>query len=465
MKREPSITRRLILALTTAMAIFWLAAIGLGIQVMQHEFDELFDSAQQETAQRLLALIVDDLNPRAETDPSGVAILNTPASREYLTYQVRDKDGNVVLRSNNASPEPFDAPLVRGFHNNDRQRIYTEATADGALFIQVADRLGNRREAVRESAVTLLLPLIVLIPASILAIWLILGRALRPIEMLRRNIATKDSGNMAAVEGDELPKEIKPIARSVNLLLARLRSALEAEREFTANSAHELRTPIAGALAQTQRLAEELSAGAARTRARQVESSLVDLGRLAEKLLQLSRAEAGIGASDKAADLSKVLEMIVSDYERDSRTKGRVNYVPDAGATLVRYADMDAFGIVMRNLIENALLHGDRDRPATVSLDKAGTIRVVNGGPAIPEADLTGLKKRFWRGPTSASGSGLGLAIADRIVSQMGGTLELLSPASDETSGFEAKVNLPAKDLQIGPKGASRRGNFRGRKA
>ncbi len=301
MRREPSITRRLILALTSSMVIFWLAAIGLGIQVMQHEFDELFDSAQQETAQRLLALIVEDLNQRAETYPSGVAILKTPASREYLTYQVRDKDGNVVLRSNDASPEPFDAPLVRGFQNNDRlKRIYTEATADGALFIQVADRLGNRREAVRESAVTLLLPLIMLIPASILAIWLILGRALKPIETLRRDIATKDSGNMAAIHGDELPKEIKPIARSVNLLLARLRSALEAEREFTANSAHELRTPIAGALAQTQRLAE-LSAGAARTRARQVESSLVDLGRLAEKLLQLSRAEACIGASDKAA--------------------------------------------------------------------------------------------------------------------------------------------------------------------
>ncbi len=92
-------------------------------------------------------------------------------------------------------------------------------TADGSLFLQVADRFKNRREAVRESTVTLLIPLVALIPASIFAIWFIVGRALRPIETLRRDIGTKDSGNMAEVDGQKLPVELRPIARSVNLLL------------------------------------------------------------------------------------------------------------------------------------------------------------------------------------------------------------------------------------------------------
>jgi two-component system OmpR family sensor kinase len=444
MKREPSIIQPLILALTGVMVVFWLVAIGLGLLVIQEELGELFDSAQQEATRRLLALIVDDLSQRDGADPASVATLQTAAGREYLTYQMRDRDGNVILRSNDASPEPFDAPLARGFHNNHRQRIYTEETADGRFFMQVADRLANRREAMRESAVTLLLPVIVLIPASIFAIWFIVGRALKPIETLRREIATKDSGNMAPVDDGRLPKEIKPIAHSVNLLLGRLRSALEAEREFTANSAHELRTPIAGALAQVQRLAEELPAGAAKTRARRIENSLVNLGRLAEKLLQLSRAEAGIGASGTVTDLRQVLEMVVSDYERDSRTSGRLSYTADDGATLLRNADVDAFGIVMRNLIENALLHGDQNQPVRISLDDVGTIRIVNRGAVIEQTDLAALKKRFRRGATSALGSGLGLAISDRLVIQMGGTLELLSPASGETSGFEARVSLPA---------------------
>jgi two-component system OmpR family sensor kinase len=444
MKREPSITRPLIAALTTVMVVFWLVAIGLSIRVMQHEFDEIFDSAQQETTERLLALILDDMDQRSIADPHGIAMLNTAANREYLTYQVRDASGKVVLRSNDAASEPFPAPLEAGFHDSQTARIYTEQTTDGTLFLQVADRFKNRREAVRESAVTLLFPLIALIPASIFAIWFIVGRALRPLDTLRHDIGTKDGGNLAEVESAGLPKELKPIARSVNLLLGRLHSALESEREFTANSAHELRTPIAGALAQTQRLAEELPAGPMRTRARQVETSLVNLGRLSEKLLQLARAEAGIGGSATPTDLRQVLGMVVTDYERDSRSQGRLRYNAAPDVTLVRNADVDAFGIITRNLIENALVHGDPELPIDISIEPNGVVRVVNGGPLVTETDMASLKKRFRRGKTSASGSGLGLAIADRIASQMGGTLELISPATGETSGFEARITLPA---------------------
>lgn len=444
MKRERSITRPLITALTTVMVIFWLIAIGLSIRVMQHEFDEIFDSAQHETTERLLALILDDMDQRGIGDPHGIAMLNTAANREYLTYQVRDPSGKVVLRSNDALAEPFPAPLETGFFDSATARIYTEKTSDGSLFLQVADRFKNRREAVRESAVTLLIPLIALIPASIFAIWFIVGRALKPLDALRQDIGTKDGGNLAEVESAGLPKELKPIARSVNLLLGRLRSALETEREFTANSAHELRTPIAGALAQTQRLAEELPPGPTKARAHQVESSLVNLGRLAEKLLQLARAEAGIGGSATATDLRPVLDMIVTDYERDSRSQGRLRYTAAPATKLVRNADMDAFGIILRNLIENALVHGDPEQSVDISLDANGVVRVVNGGPLVPESDIAMLKRRFRRGNTSASGSGLGLAIADRIVSQMGGTLDLISPASGQSSGFEARITLPA---------------------
>ena len=313
-----------------------------------------------------------------------------------------------------------------------------------ATFGYETDTLDGVGEAVRESAATLLWPLIVLIPASIFAVWFVVGRALKPIETLRQDIATKDGGNMAPIESGRLPREIKPIARSVNLLLARLRAALEAEREFTANSAHELRTPIAGALAQTQRLAQELPAGPVRQRAQQVEASLTNLGRLAEKLLQLSRAEAGIGRSDTPSDLKAILDMLMVDYARDSRTEGRVAYQAEPGAAMVRNADIDAFGIVIRNLVENALSHGDPEQPVEVSIDGNGTIRVVNDSSVIAAADLANLKRRFRRGATNAPGSGLGLAIADRITTQMGGTLELISPASGSRSGFEARITLPA---------------------
>ncbi|MFT4181808.1 MAG: ATP-binding protein [Rhizobium sp.] len=441
--RPMSITRRLIAALTGTVVLFWLIAVGIGVYVVNKELSETFDGALQETAQRLMPLVVDDLADRDPTaDPQTLENLEKGLNREYLTYQVLDATGKLILHSHDAPKTPYDVPLTIGFHNTPKYRIYTESSSNGALFLHVADAFKNRREASRESGVALLWPLLALIPASIVAIWFAVGRSLRPIDRLRADIATKDGGNMAPLQSDTLPHELRPIARSVNLLLERLRSALEAEREFTANSAHELRTPIAGALVQTQRLIAELPKGPLTERAGRIETSLSNLGRLAEKLLQLSRAQAGIGAGDKPADLMAVIETVIGDYDRDTGTAGRILLERRADEKLVRNVDIDAFAIVIRNLLENALIHGPADDEVTVRVE-AGVIHVVNGGRALSEEELASLKKRFWRGKTKASGSGLGLAIAERIVSQIGGRLDLLSPATGQADGFEARITLP----------------------
>ncbi|OCJ02773.1 two-component sensor histidine kinase [Agrobacterium sp. 13-626] len=442
--RPTSITRRLIAALTGTVVVFWLIAVGIGVYVVNHELSETVDGALQETAERLMPLVVDDLaNRDPSSDPQSLEELNKGLNREYLTYQVLDASGKVILHSHDAPPIAYEVPLKIGFHNTPKYRIYTESSMNGTIFLHVADAFKNRREASRESGVALLWPLLALIPASILAIWFAVGRSLRPIDRLRSDIATKDGGNMVPLESDTLPRELQPIARSVNLLLERLRSALEAEREFTANSAHELRTPIAGALAQTQRLIAELPAGPLVERAGRIETSLSNLGRLAEKLLQLSRAQAGIGTGDKPVDLMAVIETIIGDYDRDTGTAGRILLESNPDETLIRNVDIDAFAIVMRNLIENALIHGPTDDEVTVKVD-GDVIRILNGGHALSLEELAGLKKRFWRGKTKASGSGLGLAIAERIVGQIGGRLVLLSPAAGRADGFEARITLPS---------------------
>ena len=444
--KEPSrasITWRLIAALTGTVVLFWLIAVGIGVYVVNKELSETFDGALQETAERLLPLVLDDLANRDHSgDPQSLEQLNKGLNREYLTYQVLDANGKVILHSHDAPPTAYEVPLEIGFHNTPRYRIYTESSADGTIFLHVADAFKNRREASRESGVALLWPLLALIPASIVAIGLVVGRSLRPIDRLRSQIATKDGGNMMPLDSETLPRELQPIARSVNLLLDRLRLALEAEREFSANSAHELRTPIAGALAQTQRLLAELPPGQSTERAARIETSLSNLGRLAEKLLQLSRAQAGIGAGEKPIDLIDVIETVIGDYDRDTGTAGRVLLEDDTKERLIRNIDIDAFAIVMRNLIENALIHGPVDDEVTVRVDDS-TVRVVNGGTVLSQEELAGLKKRFWRGKTKAAGSGLGLSIVERIVNQIGGRVDLLSPATGRPDGFEARITLP----------------------
>lgn len=435
-------TRQLILLLTAATFVFWLLAVAVGASVMRSEFDEVFDSALKETSARLLPLLVEDLFKRDPGDgPRRIGFAGTEGD-EYLTYQLRDSAGRVLLHSHSAEPVPFGVPLQEGFADTATHRVYTDTAVSGTLFLQVADPLDHRREAMTESVASLFLPLALLIPASVLAIWLLVRRTLAPLEELRSQIGIRDGTNLSPLSAGQLPPELGSIAQSVDRLLERLRVALDAEREFAANSAHELRTPIAGALAQTQRLILELPDGVGKRRARDVEKALSGLSHLAEKLLQMARADSGIGLADKDVDLGPIVSLIVRDFQRGAAGKGRIRLTSPA-APLKRRVDVDAFGIALRNLIENAVKHGAAGKSIDVSASADGTLTVTNAGPIVPEAELANLTRRFKRGPTAALGSGLGLAIASMLIERMGGRLELASPTAGRTDGFEARIVLP----------------------
>lgn len=442
---SPSMTRRLILSLTLVMTCLWLLAVGLGLVVMEEELAEIFDGTLQDTAERLVPLAVDDLDHRGSPGaaPQQLQTASSSGDHEYLVYQVRDRTGRVLIRSHDAPEQPFETPLKAGFWKDATFQFYTATSEDRQVFVQVADAFENRDEAAREGALALFLPLILLIPVSGMAIWLTVRQVMRPIGSLRREIETKDGGNMEPIDAAMLPRELQPIAVSVNLLMSRLRTALDAEREFTSNSAHELRTPIAGALAQTQMLITELKDGANRYRAGQVESSLTRLSHLAEKLLQLSRAEAGIGIADTSVDLIHVVDMVLTDFWRGMADPERLVLHRAADARLTGPYSVDAFAIVLRNLIENALVHGKPGEPVEVFLENGGPVRIVNSAAVMTEQELASIRKRFSRGKTEATGSGLGLSIVDRLLRQMGGQLVLLSPANGRLDGFEARVELP----------------------
>jgi two-component system OmpR family sensor kinase len=445
-------TRRLILSLTLVMTFLWLLAVGLGLVVMEEELAETFDGTLQDTAERLVPLVLDDLEHRGmlggpggasgTTAPQQLQTGSSNGDHEYLTYQVRDPSGRMLMRSHDAPERAFRAPLKAGFWKDEHHQFYTATDGDGTIFVQVADAFENREEALREGVMALFLPLVLLIPVSIIAIWLVVRRAVSPVGELRRQIETKDDGNMEPIDASILPRELQPIAISVNLLMTRLRTALDAEREFTSNSAHELRTPIAGALAQTQMLIAELTDETYRHRAAQIETSLTRLSHLAEKLLQLSRAEAGIGFAEKPTDLGKVLEMVMTDFWRSMAEPQRLVLHRSPGAELIGPFSEDAFAIVMRNLIENALVHGRQTEPVEVFLENGGPVRVANGADQLTKPELDAIRRRFSRGRTDAIGSGLGLSIVERLLGQMKGRLVLLSPASGRNDGFEARVHL-----------------------
>ncbi|GGY73488.1 two-component sensor histidine kinase [Marinobacter zhanjiangensis] len=428
--------KRLSVGLTLGVSLLWLLGVAASGLVAQHEMNEVFDSALQETAQRILPLAVTDILNRE----NGTGNQTAPALKdhdEYLTYLVRDEKGNLLLQSHDADPGVFGKLPEEGFSNTPTHRIYGASAVSDTIYIEVAEPLAHRRESALEAGVALLMPLIVLIPITLMGVWWIVRLSLREVVEFRESIESRGVGDLSSVEGRRLPTEFEPIAVAVNRLLERLQRALETERSFTANSAHELRTPLATALAKAQRLKTQVQSDQLKSNVAEIEEALRSLSQLSGKLLELAKAEGGGATSQTRHNLVPILTMIVGDFE--SQTPGRISLtLPERDVN--SFLDPDAFAILVRNLIENALRHGSPKEPVEVSMTEDGTLRVSNGGDIVPPEQLVLLRNRFARSKTDAAGSGLGLAIADAIAKGAGMTLHLRSPATGRQDGFEAEL-------------------------
>jgi two-component system OmpR family sensor kinase len=432
-----SLQWRISLWLGLGVALLWIVAAVVTAQKLRHEMNKVFDSALEEMAERLLPIAVLDIVGREEGDTSQ-RISTLRQHDEYFSYVVRDARGSVLLRSQSADDAIFPPFSGVGFVDTPAHRIYFDAALQGTVTIAVAEPLAHRREVANEALLGLALPLGLLVPLSLFGVWGIVRVSMAPIRSLRRGIEARGSGDLSHVPAAGLPSEIGPIADAVNRLIDRLRRALEAERSFTANSAHELRTPLAAALAQTQRLIAETKDTAARERAQQIETALRRLSGLSEKLMQLARAEGGRLQSKDMTDIASVLRMVVDEMTRGPATAGRI-VLDIPAAPVLAHIDADAFAILARNLIENGVKHGAPDAPVAVTLSSDGALTVSNEGPPVPPDLLARLSRPFERGRTGAEGSGLGLAIANAIASGIGGELVLTSPLSGRQSGFEAR--------------------------
>jgi two-component system OmpR family sensor kinase len=425
------------------MFAIWILAAGSAFFVISHELDEVFDSALQETAQQLLPLAVEGLEEREDDDIRQVKTDTIAPHEEYLIYQLRNPAGAILLRSHDAPETPFPGQIRPGFSRTGGYRFYTEPAAQNAYFLQVAEKTGHRQKAAIEATLGLLPPLLIVMPLSAILIWYIVQQVLQPIGRLQRRIGSRDGANLSPLGLVDLPPDLAPIASSVDRLLDRVRRTLEAEKNFTANSAHELRTPIAGALAQTQRLISELPAGPNKDRALQIERALGRLGSISEKLLQLARAEAPAPQTMEEIDVAVILHAVANDMLGTALGHDRLSLqVEESQEGQSWPVDADTLGIVLRNLIENALRHGDPDQPVTVTLDQAGAIRIVNHGPIVPPDRFNELARPFARGDSTAAGTGLGLAIVRALVDRSALRLAFFSPAHHQDAGVEAVLTL-----------------------
>jgi two-component system, OmpR family, sensor kinase len=440
--RNGSLVSRLIWMLASSMAGLWLlGSVAAGVLTL-FEVNERLDDAIEEVAQRLLPATYDAVQqPQAMHQMARhlVATMDPKA----LAYQIIGPAGEIVMRSENAPEKPFPVPRQAGFHDAPQYRVYSQPAAADGYFIEVAEPAMHRSESLRRAVALTVGPLLLFLPLSWFLIRWAVFRGTRSLDRLRSEIGRRDGSNLSQIPDMGLPTELASMLAAVNRLLERLERALATERQFAANSAHELRTPIAAVLAQMQLLSAQLGGTQHAERAARIVNQIKGLSSLAEKLLQLSRAGAGVGTLRERIDVMTVLQVLVDEFRRREEVGDRLVVTAERPDEFIVQGEMDVLGITLRNLIENAVRYGAPDEPIEIVIGRDRQIRLLNGGAVIPSEALETLKKPFVRGCSVGAGGGLGLAIVDNIMKQIGGNLTLISPVMGRSGGFEARLVFP----------------------
>jgi two-component system, OmpR family, sensor kinase len=433
---------RLIWVLTSSMAALWLLGSVAAGMLTVFEVHERLDDAIEEVAQRLLPATYDAIQQPQAMQQMAKRLVATMDPRA-LAYQIVGPAGEIVMRSENAPETPFPVPRQAGFHDIPQYRVYSQPAAVDGYFIEVGEPAMHRSESLRRAVALTVGPLLLFLPLSWFLIRWAVFRSMRSLDRLRSEIGRRDGSNLSQIPDMGLPSELAPIEAAVNRLLERLERALATERQFAANSAHELRTPIAAVLAQMQLLSTHLAASPHAERAARIVNQIKGLSSLAEKLLQLSRAGAGAGLLRERIDILTVLQILVDEFRRREDVGDRLVVVAECPDEFIVQGELDVLGITLRNLIENAVRYGDPGEPIEIVIDRDRQIRLLNGGAVIPSETLETLKKPFVRGCAVGAGGGLGLAIVDSVMKQIGGSLTLISPVMGRVSGFEARLVFP----------------------
>lgn len=447
--RGPLRTQTLAGRLTRSLILWvggvWLLCVLGVVWYTDREISYNFDSELVEVSHRFFDIALDHLDhldaagPRDATE--GPLVLPSPGSfaDADLLYQIVAPDTRVLARSAEAQPEQFDVPLAPGFANTHGWRVYTLSHPTRPLFMQVADPLHERREAVNRTLVGLGIVMVAMLPLLALLLRRIARRELQVLDALTHEISLRDGQQLTPIALPGLPRELRSVEDHVNRLLDRLSRALDVERALAANAAHELRTPLTAA---RLRLQTALEHGLHRDDVQAAIAALQTLSRSTEKLLQLSRAESSAPYTREPVDLAQLATTVAQEFWQDDRAADRLDLVTAyEGPAPVARGDFDALAIALRNLLENALSYAG-DSAVELIVGPGCAIAVRDHGPGVSSDRLQTLQQRHVRQSADRTGYGLGLSIVATIAAKHDAQLQLTSPLAGEAGGFEARLLL-----------------------
>ena len=442
---HPSVTRRLVLAQLATVALLWLTLLGyVNWQARTDAMAASEDLARQGAALVLpLVRALADQPERVEETMRGIdgfqRSLQAPTSKQ-AAYQFPMLyawwDGRPVYRSADApepGPLPPDGRMVRIERDGKGQVAYSEQSAAGrARFLVIAPWDDLALGITLWSRGLLVVPLLISLPLLVLPAWLSVRLALRPWRRASREIEARGPDDLQPLVFAPRHRELSPLTRAVDQLLARLRAARQRERSFIADAAHELRTPIAAIQVHADALLSHPREGRDAELLAGLRASSLRAARLVEQLLALTRSEAVAARSAKPVDLEALVQDSLAQQAPLAGTREvelDFETVVDADTDAVVQGDADSLRSLLDNVIGNAVKYSPAGGAVRVRLRSgadAVRITVTDEGPGIAPELRQRVFDRFFRAPDQPlPGSGLGLAIAKAAADRHGAALEL----------------------------------------
>ncbi len=429
--------------LVTAALSFWAA---------KDEAEELFDAQMAQ-----MARLTSQLLPTNSIEPSHFLSSGTTGASEWspahpyekqLSYRVLSPSGQTLILSP-SFPAEINNKAQTGYQNlelnSTHWRLFTLLTPDKRYYIQVIQDEHIRGELALKIALTNTLPIFIFLPLLGLTIWWLIGRNLRPLLTVGQQVATRSSDNLEPLALEQVPDEIDDLVSALNALLERLQQSFQRERRFTADAAHELRTPLAALQVHSENLFKQLQDPIARSDCELIKEGLSCMNRMVEQLLQLSRL-------DPQEHLPEIETVNLSNLCRDM-ISDQISFAIDREIDLGLDApEEDMFiqgnsfylSLMLRNLIDNALRYSPTGGEVTLKLEHKGhdvQLSVIDTGPGLDQTAKERVFERFYRQNQQTTGSGLGLSIVKLITDLHSADISLKDRASGK-QGLRVQIDF-----------------------
>ncbi len=442
MKFEPTHSLRARLLLLRFGSIFLTACAQafIAYRTSLDETNEIFDYQMEQMALSLRPGLPIGNFPNAGFRES------KDESFEFIV-QVATTDGKIVFQSTPITKLPIDSTPGRSVFETGGVTYKIFSIVSGSQVIQVAQDRAARRNMARQLALRTVSPIFVMVPILVFLVWWVVSASLAPVDRVRKQVASRQPDELGEVSDSGLPDEIVPLVRELNLLFNRVQSAFDAQRNFIADAAHELRSPLAALKLQVEGLRRANDPVASEVAIHRLASGIDRSTRLVEQLLMLARHQAAPNDAEfkEKIHLSMMVQSIVGDiWEAANSRNIDIGIVrSDYGLVL---GHREAVNILVRNILDNSIKYtpvGGTVNIAIASSEQYCELVFEDSGQGVPQADRARIFDRFYRVVgASANGSGLGLAIVKTIADLHHALLTVGS--SEQLGGLKVSIAFPA---------------------